>query len=275
MSKLDKQYIALAKKIERMEGLGQRALANNYKKLLGDLRKTIGRLYESYEIDGQLTFDEMAKYNRLAKLDKDVERVVTTLYRANGKAIRGTLTGVVTDTYKGSIGIVDGYANQKVKGIMKPFDVTATVNREMAGLKWTQRIAKQRVDLIYDIQKEIKLGLTQGDTYGDMAGRLLHAVGNDKNKSNIIIRTEAHRCKAESRQQSFNDIAKAGIEFKKKWVSGKDERVRSAHNELDGTIINQDEDFISPNGGVGYGPGQMNNASDDINCRCILTLVIE
>ena len=135
MSKLDKQYIALAKKIERMEGLGQRALANNYKKLLGDLRKTIGRLYESYEIEGQLTFDEMAKYNRLAKLDKDVERVVTTLYRANGKAIRGTLTGVVTDTYKGSIGIVDGYANQKVKGIMKPFDVTTTVNREMAGLK--------------------------------------------------------------------------------------------------------------------------------------------
>lgn len=275
MNKLDKQFIALAKQLERMEKMGQRALANNYKSLLEDLRKKMAKMYESYEIDGQLTFDEMARYNRLDKLDKDVEKMVTTLYRANGKTIRGTLTGIVKDAYNGSIGIVNGYANQKVKGIMKPFDVTVTVNREMAGLKWAHRIGKQRDDLIYDIQKEIKLGLTQGDTYGDMANRLKLTINNDEDKAKVIIRTEAHRCKGESRQQSFNDIAETGIKFKKKWVSGKDERVRSAHNELDGIVIDQDEDFVSPNGGVGYGPGQMNNASDDIQCRCILTLVLE
>lgn len=273
--RLDKEFIKLQSHIDKLIKAGEKDIARNYKKSLDELRLYIAKLYENYSIEGQLTFYEMSKYNRLAKIDKEVMEIVSELYKGNNQVIRGTLKGIVEDTYTNTLDIVNQATGRRIKGIIKPIDVTKTINSEMAGLKWTERMGKHRIDVIYDIQKEVKQGLTQGDSYGAMAKRLKKKLELDINKSNQIIRTEGHRCMAQSKEDSFNAIEKAGVKFKEQWISSQDERVRSYHQVLDGVIINRGEMFHSPSGAIGPGPGLMGKPEDDINCRCIKILLLD
>lgn len=275
MDKLEKSFIALQNKAIRIEKMGQNTISKNYKKVLDNLRISMAKLYSKYEIEGQLTFEQMSKYDRLKKLDKEVYEMIVNLYKLNSKAIKGTLEGITRDTYKNTIDVIEGVTKKKLKGIAKAIDVSKTVNTEMAGLKWTERMGKHRSDAIYEIQKEIKYGLTQGDAYGTMTNRLKNKLEIDANKANTIVRTEGHRCHGQAKEDSFDAIDKAGVIFREKWISSKDERVRSSHQELDGIIIERGEMFHSSSGGVGPGPGLMNNAKDDIGCRCIKVLVLE
>lgn len=272
--KLDKQYIALQNKMIRMEKMGQKTIAKNYKKVLDDLRISMAKIYESYEIDGQISLQEVSKYSRLQKLDKEVSDMMTNLYKSNSNAIKGTLEGIATTTYSNSIAIVEG--RRVLKGIVKELDVAAIVNDDMAGLKWIERMGKHRSDAIWEIQKEIKQGLKHGDTYSTMSKRLKKQLGTDINKANTIVRTEGHRVMGAAKEESFSQIEKAGVTFKEQWLSSRDgDTVRKAHQDLDGVIINRGEMFYSSNGGVGVGPGLMGTANDDCNCRCVKILILD
>lgn len=267
---LERRFIALQNKIERTVKHKEATVAKNYKKIYNDLKISMARLYEKYEVNGQLTYDEMAKYNRIQKLDKEVQDLMTKLYANNSKVIRGTLRGIGNDTQASTFNIINKRVVRKLKAIKKDIDVTKTINDKMAGLHWSDRQKKHRSDLIYSIQKEIKQGLTKGDSYSTMSKRLKKELETDLNKSKLVIRTESNRVFNQTKLDSLERISSQGIEFTKTWRSGQDERVRSAHNKLDGTTIPLDKEFTSPNGGVGKAPGLMGNASDDCYCRCIL-----
>lgn len=269
----EKKFITLQRKAERMSKMGEKTIAKNYKKTLDELRITMARMYKDYEINGQLTFAEMSKYDRLQKLDKEVYHLITGLYKSNSNAIRGTLKGIVEDTYKNTISIVNNEVENKIKGILKPIDVTKTINEEMAGLKWTERMGKHRIDAIYEVQKEIKYGLTKGDTYGTMANRLKGTLETDMAKANKIVRTEGHRCFSQSKVDSLNDISNQGVKMTKTWRTSEDERVRSQHNDMNGVTIPYEEDFILPDGSRGPSPGLIGEPQHDINCRC--TMIID
>mgnify|MGYP001049300622 FL=1 len=273
--KLDKEFIRLQKQIEKMSKHRETTVARNHKKVLDTLRRRLAKLYEMYEIDGQLTFDEMAKYNRLQKLDKEVEQMINELYKDNTKLIRGHLTGIAEETNLYTIEVIEGATQRKLKGVVKELDVSKTVNTEMAGLKWPERMGKHRNDVIWDIQKEIKRGLTQGDTYGTMAKRLKKELEVSTSKANTIIRTESHRVYSQAKVDTLDSISKHGVKMTKTWLSSRDERVRSQHSKMDGVTIPYEEDFILPDGSRGKAPGLIGEPQHDINCRCIITVNVE
>lgn len=269
---LDKQYVRLKREITRIEIIGQHTVNDNYKKTLKELKEIMAELYEMHEEDGKLTFKEMSKYKRLDKLDKDIQRLMTELHTTNSGVTREVLREIADKSYSNSIGIISKASNSPLRGITKDIDVTRTINDRMAGLKWTERLGKQRSDVIWNVQREVKVGLTQGDTYGTMTKRLQNALEIDMRKANTIIRTEAHRVHGQAKENSFDTLAKAGVVFREKWISSQDERVRSNHQALDGVTIERGEMFKSPSGAEGPGPGLMGSAEDDINCRCIKVL---
>lgn len=272
---LDKEFLRLQSHIDKIIRTGEKDIARNYKETLDSLRSYIAELYSRYEAEGQLTFYEMNKYDRLSKMDKEIIKLILELYKGNSQVIRGTLRGVAEESYTNTLNIVNQATGRRIKGILKPTDITKTINSEMAGLKWAERMHYHRNTAIYEIQKEIKQGLTQGDTYGTMARRLKKKLEVDISKANTIVRTEGHRCHGQAKEDSFDTIQKAGVKFKEQWVSSRDERVRSYHEELDGVTINHGEMFYSPSGAAGPGPGLMGKPEDDINCRCIKILVLD
>lgn len=278
MAKLERSYKALHRKIERMERMGEVTIANNYKKLLADIKTSMAQIYDTYEIDGQLTMQQLNKYNRIDKLDKNIAKMVSKLYASNNKVIRATLRGVVSDTYKGNIDLVRNELGQKVprlKGIMKPIDVTRVINKDMKGLHWAQRQTHHRNDVIYQIQKEVKAGLTDGNTYAQVGKRLQAKLDISEGKAMQIARTETHRVQSDAKQKSFDEITKGGVKANKKWLTSNDEAVRSQHSPMYGQIVGLDEDFIYPDGSRAKQPGMSGVASQDINCRCISILTFE
>jgi hypothetical protein len=62
--------------------------------------------------------------------------------------------------------------------------------------------------------------------------------------------------------------------LEKMWNATLDLKTRAGHRKLDGKTIERNGLFKSIYGGVGPAPGHMNNAKDDINCRCTITFKV-
>lgn len=281
MSKQD--FINLDKRIEKLMRKSQKNIFKGYNDSLKYLKSEMAELYEKHSIDGKLTSESMNKYNRIQALEQDIQLTVKMLYERNNKEIRQTLTNTFLTTSKSIVSIVDKDVGIRLKPIIKPFDVTKTINDSMAGLKWTERMGKHRGDLIYDIQKTVKEGISQGDTYRTMADRLSKSMDISMNKSTTIVRTETSRVMNEAQKQTLDKVDKAGIKMMKTWNTVSDERVRgnnpkdkANHVVMDGKTIPYEEDFILPSGYSGAGPKLLNDdGSESINCRCFLTVEFE
>jgi hypothetical protein len=91
-----------------------------------------------------------------------------------------------------------------------------------------------------------------------------------RGRSLVIARTEIVRA-------SFvgQNIAAEEAEFvcQKEWLSVSDDRVRDAHDEIDGTVIDMDEYFIV-DGERMQGPGDSRASARNLcNCRCSLSII--
>lgn len=224
---------------------------------------------------GQIDFDELLKYNRLKKLDNSIKEIIALAYANSDKLIRSHLRSGAMLSYTGTIKTAQGETKRALKAIYTPREVTNTINERMAGLKWAERTRFHRNGTIAEVQKVVKEGIDTGQTYTEMAKHLTKRLDGEVLKPIRIVRTETQRVENTAKMEAYYDLEKQGILLKKRWLSARDERTRDAHAELDGVTLALDENFISSLGGVGLGPGMMGTAQDDINCRCLLTMVYE
>lgn len=87
-----------------------------------------------------------------------------------------------------------------------------------------------------------------------------------------IIDTEAHR----DYNTGVYDAAKeSGMpNLRKKWVTMNDDRVRDTHEYLEGVVVGLDDAFFTYDGDSAMYPGGFNDPSNNVNCRCGISLVI-
>lgn len=269
-------FINLDKHVEKIIRGSEKNIYKGYKDSLDYLKKEMANLYEKYSVDGKLTSDAMNKYNRIIALEKDISVTVSMMYQRNNREIAQVLRKTFLDTSKSIVSIVEKDIGMTLKPIIKPIDVTRTINKDMKGLKWAERQGKNKVDLVYDLQKTVKEGISNGDTYKTMAKRLNKSMDISINKANTIARTETSRVMADAQKQTLDKVANAGVKMKKTWNNVLDERSRDTHIELDGKTIPYDEDFTTPLGNKGFGPKQLDdNGEDSIQCRCFLSISFE
>lgn len=116
-------------------------------------------------------------------------------------------------------------------------DAESTVNREIQGKTWRQRIL--------DYQQN-------GGTLDDVVR---------------IVETESHR---DANAGAYETAIKAGATTKT-WRTMGDDRVRDTHWYLDGVSAPIDGVFYSYMGGETKFPGEWGIPEEDCNCRCWLT----
>ena len=276
MSKKD--FINLDKDIEKIIRASEKNIIKGYNDSLKYLKNEMANLYEKHSVDGKLTSDAMNKYNRIKALEKDIAITVTMLYQVNNKEIAKTLRKSFIDTSKSIVSIVEKDIGRSLKPILKAVDVNKTINADMKGLKWVERQGKHRADLIYDINKTVKEGISNGETYKNMAKRLEKEIIMSRNKAVTIVRTETSRVVATSQKDTLDKVNKAGIWMMKTWNNVNDERVRGNrasdkmdHVAMGGITIPYEDDFVLPDGAKGFGP-KLTGSYNDINCRCFLTI---
>lgn len=276
---LEAEYKKLNDKVEKIIAENQKKIVKEYKKSLEELRTEIRQMYDRYDLqEDKLTLEEVAKYERLQKLDKKIEDTYKTLYEQNHKITKSTLENVFMTSADGSISPIEAVTGKKLHGITKTLDVEKTVNERMAGLHWAERLGHHRNDVVYATQKTLKEGLAQGSTYRELSDRLKTELEGNVVQPMRIIRTESGRVYAKAQQESLDKVSKQ-VKMTKTWHTAKDERVRGRkagdktnHVDMEGQTVLYEEDFVFPDGTQTKAPRMSGIAGHDIHCRCWMSV---
>lgn len=256
--KIQREYEKLLKDKER-------GIVQNYKDALIKLEAEVRKVYDRYELDGQISMDELLKYNRMLKLDLSTALIMKELYKANDKLIKETLKQIIKKTEKDAVKTVDGI--KRLNAIKRTFDIEAVINTRVGGRTWYERTGHRLSNTTYDIHTVIKAGLENGDTYTTMSKNLREKLGKEIKNTDRVVRTEAHRVQEFTKNATMAEINKQ-VKMNKTWHTVNDERVRSSHAEMEGVSVAFEEDFELPGGATAPYPGESGDPAEDINCRC-------
>ena len=140
--------------------------------------------------------------------------------------------------------ILGNRAAGEMLGIEQAVDVTAmekAINKEIVGKTWRERLREQ---------------LDNGGTVEDIMR---------------IAETESHR----DTNEAIYDTAKdSGLTVYKTWETMLDDRVRDAHEEIQGQTVPFDDVFVTWDGHEARFPGDFGIPELDVNCRCYISVSV-
>ena len=295
MTNLEKYLYQLRRIEEHREAASEKEIRKIYKTLLKELKAYLADIYISYSEDDMLTYAGLAKAGMDARFLEEVEQRISGITPQVANEINNTVSLTYAACYDGMVNAVNKAAGDREAlkqafssvSAVTPDIIKQAVNNPVAGLTLSDTLEKHRKDIIYDIKRNIGVGLANGDRFSTMAKRISESLDGDYKKSIRIVRTEAHRC----RESGYNDAAtelnetlkqgKSGYVMAKTWRTMQDERVRPSrqkgkakrynHRDMDGVTIPQDELFELPSGATCMCPSKTGVAGEDINCRCYLS----
>lgn len=137
------------------------------------------------------------------------------------------------------------------------------VNHVHGMLDWHGSMDLTERDL--DDMEEAFFVLYDGKTYADRVKE--HVANDDIDGMKRVAETEYHRC---YNVGGLNTARDAGDGITKTWYTQLDDRVRETHEFLETVTVNINEEFHTIDGDSALAPGLFNNASNNINCRCIV-----
>ena len=296
MTNLEKYLYHLRRIEEHRSVAAEKEIRKVYKELLKELNSYLANIYLTYSEDDMLTYSDLAKAGMDARFLEEVEQQINGITPQVAAQIQETVAQTYEACYDGMVNAVNKAAGNRellqqafsTVTAVSPDVIKRAVENPVSGLTLKDTLEKHRKEIIYDIKRNIGVGLTNGDRYTTMAKRISESLDGDYKKSIRIVRTETHRV----RESGFNDAAtavnealkngKSGYVMAKTWRTMQDERVRPQgqkgkkakkynHVKMDGVTIPQDELFELPSGAKGKAPSQTGVAGEDINCRCYLS----
>jgi SPP1 gp7 family putative phage head morphogenesis protein len=266
----------LKKNYSAMEGqLNDRSkeLLRFYGKTAKSLDNSITELFQKYEIDGILTYEEMQKFNRLKSFFRQINAEYSKL---SGKLLSLTI-GSAEET------IQEAYARQawaleqegKKVNINLAFTLIpmAAVNASVravadSGLNLISTIKKNRANALVRIQEEIQQSLIRGTSLRDIRAKIKQFWDGDAYKAERVLRTETLRVLEEGRKMATDEARAQGLNVRGVWLATLDSRTRDSHAEMDGKKTDDEGQFTLPTGEKVDGPHMTGIAGEDINCRC-------
>ncbi|MFE4523962.1 phage minor head protein [Cytobacillus firmus] len=258
----------------------ERSIRGFYRQLVTLALGELGKIYSDFEEDGQLTYQNMIKYNRLKKFIDSLNEHVDTLSLETQKSISTHLAEAYVYSYAWMGWAIENEARKSLKYTsLKAEQIQRALNNPITGLTLSETLEKNRKEIIYTIQREVTQGLVRGSTYKDMASTLTTTFEGDYVKSIRVARTETHRVREAGTLDSASYANSKGVIMMKKWRNMKDSRVRRTskanHEKMGHVKIPVDDMFDLGRGERGIAPGNTGYAHHDINCRCILVYEID
>lgn len=270
-----------------------------YKDLLKNLQGFVGEYYTKYaDKNDSLSYEILQQKGKFARFIEEVEQRVNGITPQTKKVIEKTVTDTYKACYQGmerAVKEADTPALRKAVKALTSVDaesVKRAVENPISGLTLKDTLEKNRKDIIYDIKRNIGVGLMNGDRYSSMARRISESLDGDYVKSIRIVRTECKRSDERGKLDFYLQLDKklqdgnTGKRVKKTWHTKKDERVRpkrgiskgkskngANHERMEGVTLLVDELFDLGRAKT-LCPGNSGDASNDINCRCRLSYSI-
>ncbi len=264
-----KNFRSMQIEFERYIKSREKELIKNFNGSYKEIKKELFKIYEKYEVDNKVDFDELRKYNRLRNFDDIVLASIATNSALNKKAIRKILNDVVDKTEKESFEVINGSTDYVIRPIRRTFDTKALVSKEVAGKAWGDRLKHHTDNFMYDVHGIVRQGLERGDTYTTIARELKKKYGKEIKREITLVRTESRRIQEFTKFETMKEVDKQ-VELVKVWHTMKDEAVRNSHQAMEGVEVGIDEEFVLPSGITTLTPTGSGYPEEDCNCRCYL-----
>lgn len=153
----------------------------------------------------------------------------------------------------------------KIEGIL--FDVNRPGLQEFLATDLADRSRLINQTTATRLQSLINTALKEGQGAPEVTARIREQFGRiNQARAIAIARTEVVRS---STLATIEGYKQAGVP-EHEWLSARDADVRDTHQVLDGDVVPVGDDFHSPSGASGPGPGLLGDPAEDINCRCTL-----
>ena len=279
MAILQNELEKATRQSERIENQAIRELKGIYKQSEDVILDLVAQRLRKYAPE------DMNKYGRMESLERDVYQELGNMTQRE----RNTINYVIAAAYLSAYGRTAFGIEKEVQAklayrepLVRSAGKGARTAIEILQQRDFKNLAIQRTTTLtrMQIQRDLVAGLRQGEGYREIAERVHQTLLREDGDSAFyraarITRTECGKARSEATHEAADHAFKKGIIMRKKWIATLDTRTRDAHGIMDGVEIAYDDDFISPAGGAGWGPREMNNASDDINCRCDLMMIVD
>lgn len=289
---------------EHREQLTESKIKAIYQSLTKDLQSFLAEEYVKYaDGDGRLFVSYLDAQNEKARFLREIADNVDSI----APQIRAEILQLADETYTKSYeGMIEALHKAEEAGVLaevgadlavNPYVLEQAINNNISKLTLPAVLDRYRAEIIYQIQRELNIGLMRGDRYETMARRISERIGVSESKARNIARTETHR----NVETGFMDCAE-GIQdslegseyiYAATWRTMKDERVRpqqrrktkggwittfskngANHMKMEGVTVKVGELF---NLGTYNGqkvqakcPSQSGVAAHDCNCRCFV-----
>lgn len=269
LTKWQKEILKLEQKADKDVN---RELWNVYNDALTDVQKRL-KTYTDH-------LDSLPEYRKaeLVGLTKLEEEIVELLNEAYPKA------KLVVTEFKEKSAIQGFYSTfyqiEKETSITLNFGglnkrlVRQMVKEPIAGKTLSERMYKHRNTLANKASKAINNGLVSGRSYAQIAKEIEKATEATYKQALRITRTEAGRVRSLAKAEAMEEAVAIGVELEKMWTSTLDNRTRGTHRSLDGQIRKKDDKFKSTAGYTALMPKTFGVASEDVNCRCTVVMVV-
>ena len=229
-------------------------LLQGYKKALKDIKAEIYNLYEKMGNNPSLT--EGYKYNRLNKVEKQLELIVKTLGNTEQKFFDNSLS----NNYIEASERVAKEMNVKLDIDFNKVD-KITIDRILqypwSGADYSSRIWKNKNKLLFDLNETLTRGLIQGTSLITLSKELKDKMDSGAYESLRLIRTEAAYI---VNTATIDRYKESGVVEKVIWWASTDERTCPTCGALHG------QEFIL---------GKESDNPAHPNCRCCWVPVIE
>lgn len=174
-----------------------------------------------------------------------------------------------------------GYSLEKGAGVNLGFGLydSATVARLIRNEPdLLPAIDPEKIDVAVDMgwyQKIVRNSVTQGIIQGESVQQIFERIAltcQDRAESAAMrdARTAYTGAQNAGRVEAMRQAQSMGIKVRKKWMATFDFKTRDTHRELDGQVVNVDEDFHVDGERIAY-PGDPTAEPELVyNCRCTL-----
>ena len=202
-------------------------------------------------------------------LKDQISGILDTL---NGKQF-DSISDYLTQCYQnGFIGVAYDLASQGIPLIM-PIDQAAVVQAISTNSKLSKGLYESLGENVSDMKKKVVQEITRGVAsnlpYADIARNIAGRSNAGMNNSMRIARTEGQRIQNTAAYDAQVKAKEKGADVFKQWCAVLDGRTRDSHRQLDGKIVDVEEEF-KIGGMSAMFPGDFGDPAEDCNCRCTI-----
>ena len=269
---LDRQYKAIVKANDAIVAAQKKKMAGDYARLLKNLKYAVASAYESYATDGHLSYEQMQRYDRIKKLNAELDSITKAGTKPAYGRIKNGLERVVDNTFTASLAAIGEVANSNIGRELTSAEIQEILNKPWSGVTLDERIGLRRTDLGNRVRQDVMQGIVRAEPYEDMVDRLNQTTIKDYARAVRMNEDMGHQVQNDTITRSVVEADENGVEVTKTWVSAGDSKVRDSHAALDGQTVGAQEKFTIPSGpnkGLeADAPGLFGIPEEDYNCRC-------